>query len=71
MVCIITISNHMICVSYYDDNENLVREEQYMGEKKLSVRTYVYDDEANLLEQSLSTHNNKSLEKTLYIYKYY
>jgi hypothetical protein len=62
---------HYRTLSYYDDNENLVREEQYMGEKKLSVRTYVYDDEANLLEQSLSTHNNKSLEKTLYIYKYY
>lgn len=62
---------HYRTTAHYDDNENLVREEQNMGEKLLSVITYAYDDAANLIEQSLSTHNNKSLEKTLYIYKYY
>jgi len=62
---------HHRTISYYDDNENLIREEQKMGERTLSVRTYVYDDKANLVEQSLSTNNNQSLEKTLYITEYY
>jgi hypothetical protein len=62
---------HHRTISYYDDNENVVRVEQKMGERVLSVRTYVYDDTANVVEQSLSADNNKSLEKTLYIYKYY
>lgn len=62
---------HHRTISYYDDNENVVRVEQKMGERVLSVRTYVYDDKANVVEQSLSADNNKSLEKTLYIYKYY
>jgi hypothetical protein len=62
---------HYRTISDYDDNENLVREEQIMGGKSLSVRTYIYNDAGNVVEQSLSTNNNKSLEKTLYIYKYY
>lgn len=55
----------------YDENENVVREERNMGGKVLSVRTYVYDNAANMIEQNLSTNNTKNLEKTLYIYKYY
>lgn len=62
---------HYRTISHYDDNENLVSEEQNVGGKILSATTYTYDNAGNLIEQSLSSHNNKSLEKTLYIYKYY
>jgi hypothetical protein len=62
---------HYRTISDYDENENIVREERNMGGKVLSVRTYVYDDAANIIEQNLSTNNTKNLEKTLYIYKYY
>lgn len=62
---------HYRVLSYYDNNENLVREEQNMGGKVLSTTTYTYDSAGNVTEQSLSTNNNKNLEKTLYIYKYY
>lgn len=62
---------HYRTIFHYDENENIVQEEQIMGGKTLSMRTYVYDDRGNVAEQSLSTNNNKSLEKTLYIYKYY
>jgi len=62
---------HYRTISDYDANENLVREEQNMGGKVLSVKTYVYNDSENVIEQNLSTNNNKNLEKTLYIYKYY
>lgn len=62
---------HYRTISDYDENENIVREERNMGGKVLSVRTYVYDDAANMIEQNLSTNNTKNLEKTLYIYKYY
>lgn len=62
---------HYRTISDYDDNENLVREEQNMAGKTLSVRTYLYDNDSNVIEESLSTNNNKNLEKTLYIYKYY
>ncbi|MFT5645489.1 MAG: hypothetical protein ACI976_000159, partial [Aureispira sp.] len=62
---------HYRTISDYDENENIVREEQNMGGKVLSIRTYVYDDAANIIEQNLSTNNTKNLEKTLYIYTYY
>lgn len=62
---------HYRTSSYYDENENIIREEQNMAGKTLSVKNYVYDDKGNPIEQSLSTQNNKSLEKTLYIYKYH
>lgn len=62
---------HYRTSSFYDENENIIREEQNMGGKTLTVKNFVYDDKGNPVEQSLSTQNNKSLEKTLYIYKYY
>lgn len=62
---------HYRTISYYDENEMLVREEQNVGGKILSATSFAYDDAGNLIERSLSTNNNKSLEKTLYIYKYY
>ncbi|WMX14842.1 MULTISPECIES: hypothetical protein [unclassified Aureispira] len=62
---------HYRTISYFDEKENLIREEQNMGGKILSITSFVYDSLGNLIEKSLSSHNNKSLEKTLYIYKYY
>lgn len=58
-------------VTHYNSAEKPIKEEQIIGKKTLSILTISYDQEGNPIEQSLSAQNNKSLEKTLYIYKYY
>jgi len=48
-----------------------IKEEQIMGKKTLSVLEIEYDKEGKPVMKSLSTNNNKTFEKTMYIYKYY
>lgn len=58
-------------ITLYDAEEQPIQEEQIIGNKSFSVLKMKYDKHGNLIAQSLSSQNTKSLEKTLYIYKYY
>jgi len=58
-------------VTYYNDQGKPIKEEQLRQTKVLSTLSLKYNEQGNLIEQSLSMQNNKKLEKTTYIYKYY
>ncbi|BDS14618.1 hypothetical protein [Aureispira anguillae] len=58
-------------ITHFNPKGNVIKEEQIIGQKTLSVLEIKYDKHGNPLVQSLSAKNNKNLEKTLYIYKYY
>lgn len=58
-------------VTYYNKHGKPFKEEQLKGTKILSTLSLKYNEYGNVVEQSLSMQNNKKLEKTTYIYKYY
>lgn len=58
-------------ITLYNAEEKPIREEQVIGTKSLSLLEIEYDKHGNPISKSLSSQNTKSLEKTLYIYKYY
>ena len=55
----------------YDESENPVREELYLQNKIYTTQNRIFDEDGNLVEETLSTANNPNIEKTTYTYKYY
>ncbi len=57
--------------THYNKNGQAIKEEQKNRQKILSMLKIKYDSQGNPVLQSLSMDNNKTFEKTMYIYKYY